>query len=142
MVWKRIAKIAGWTLGVVVLLIGGAVTAGYLFLTSSDFRERVESQASAYSGRKTKIDRIHIDWGTTPHVHLAGVEIANADWGKLPTMLKVEEVDFDLRLWPLLKGDIVLPTLVLRRPEVGVEIGDQEQVNWSLGEAPGTYVKG
>jgi len=138
MPWKRIAKVAAWTLGVVVLLIGGAVTAGYLFLTSSDFRERVESQASAYSGRKTKIDKISIDWGATPHVHLAGVEIANADWGKLPTMLKVEEVDFDVRLWPLLKGDIVLPTLVLRRPEVGVEVGEQEQLNWSLGEAPVT----
>src|SRR5262245_44491348 len=138
MAWKTIAKIAAWTLGVVVLLIGGAAAGGYFFLTSSDFRERVESQASAYSGRKTKIDKIRIDWGTTAHVHLAGVEIANADWGKLPTMLKAEELDFDLRLWPLSKGDIVLPTLVLRRPEVGVEIGDQEQVNWSMGEAPVT----
>jgi AsmA family protein len=138
MAWKTIAKVAAWTLGVVVLLIGGAAAAGYFFLTSGDFRARVESEASAYSGRKTKIDKIRIDWGTTPHVHLAGVEIANADWGKLPTMLKVEEVDFDLRLWPLLKGDIVLPTLMLRRPEVGVEVGAEEQVNWSLGEAPVT----
>ena len=82
MPWKRIAKIAAWTLGVVVLLIGGAVTAGYLFLTSSDFRERVESQASAYSGRKTKIDRIHIDWGATPHVHLAGVHVRQRPPGR------------------------------------------------------------
>jgi uncharacterized protein involved in outer membrane biogenesis len=138
MMWKKVGKVAAWTLGVVVLLIAGAAAAGYFFLTSGDFRARVESQASAYSGRKTKIDKIRIDWGTTPHVHLAGVEVANADWGKLAHMLKAEEVDFDLRLWPLLKGDIVLPTLVMRRPEVGVEMGPQEQVNWSVSEAPAT----
>ncbi len=117
MPWKRVAKIDGWTLGAVVLLIGGAATAGYFFLTSSDFRSRVESEASAYSGRKTKIDRIRIDWGATAHVHLEGFEVANADWAKNPQMLKADEVDFDLRLWPLLKGNIVLQTLVLRRPE-------------------------
>src|SRR5262249_12224429 len=136
MAWKRVAKVAAWTFGVVVLLIGGAATAVYFFLTSSDFRSRVESEASAYSGRKTKIDKITIAWGTTAHVHLAGFEVANADWAKTPQMLKADEVDFDLRLWPLLKGDIVLPTLVLVRPQVAVEVGPQEQLNWSFAEAP------
>jgi AsmA family protein len=136
MTWKRVAKIAAWTLGAVVLLIGGAATAAYFFLTSADFRSRVESEASAYSGRKTKIDRISIDWGTTAHVHLAGFEVANTDWAKTPQMLKADEVDFDLRLWPLLKGDIVMPSLILLRPQVAVEVGPQEQLNWSFKEAP------
>jgi len=138
MVWKRIAKIAGVALGVLVLLIGVGIAGGYYFLTSSDFRERVESQASALSGRKTKIAKVSIDWGTTAHVHLSGVEIANADWAKEPAMLKAEEVDFTLRLWPLLKGDIVLPSLQLNKPEVVVEKGDKDQLNWSMGESPVT----
>ena len=114
------------------------MAAGYLFVTSDDFRSRVESSASAYSGRKTHIAKITIDWGSTAHVHLDGVEVANADWGKADHMLKAEQVDFDIRLWPLLKGDIVLPSLVLRKPEVAVEVGDKEQLNWSLGESPVT----
>ncbi len=40
-------------------------------------------------------------------------------------MLKAEQVDFEIRLWPLLKGDLVLPSLVLRKPEVVVEKGEQ-----------------
>ncbi len=136
MVWKRIARIAGITLGVLVLLIGVGAAGGYYFLTSSDFRERVESQASALSGRKTKIAKISIDWGTTAHVHLSGVEIANADWAKEPNMLKADVVDFTLRLWPLLKGDLVLPSLQLHKPEVVVEKGDKDELNWSLGESP------
>ena len=136
MPWKRIAKIAAGVLGFVVVLIGAAAAGGYYFLTSADFRSRVESEASAYSGRKTKIEKISIDWGAISHVHLAGVNIANADWGKSPHMFKADEIDFDIRLWPLLKGDIVLPSLVLNKPDVAVEVGDKEQLNWSFGESP------
>jgi uncharacterized protein involved in outer membrane biogenesis len=140
MIMGRTARILTWSAGIFVSLIVLAVGAGYLFLTSDDFRSRVESSASAYSGRKTHIAKIKItiDWGSTAHVHLDGVEVANADWGKADHMLKAEQVDFDIRLWPLLKGDIVLPSLVLRKPEVAVEVGDKEQLNWSLGESPVT----
>ncbi len=53
MPWKRNAQIAAGVLGFVVVLIGAAAAGGYYFLTSADFRSRVESEASAYSGRST-----------------------------------------------------------------------------------------
>jgi AsmA family protein len=134
---KRALKIVGWTLGILLVLMGAAVAGGYFFLTSDNFRSVVESQASGFSGRKTKIDKISVDWSTVPHVHLSNVQMANADWAKNDHMLTAEEVDFTIRLWPLLKGDIVLPHLVLRRPEVVVEKGPEEQLNWSLWESPG-----
>ena len=134
----RTVKILCWSAGVLVAVAGGAVTAGYLFLTSAEFRSHVESHASALSGRKTRIAKISIDWGSTASVRLVGVEIANAEWGKEEHMLKVEQVDFEIRLWPLLKGDLVLPSLVLLKPEVTVEAGDKDQLNWSLGESPVT----
>ncbi len=134
----RIARILAWSAGILVGLIVLAVGGAYLFLTSDNFRDRIEGYASDYSGRKTRIEKVSIDWGWTAHVHLSGVEVANAKWGKAPHMLKAEAVDFDIRLWPLLKGDIVLPSLVLRKPEVAVEKGDKDQLNWSLGEAPVT----
>lgn len=134
---KRALKIAGWTLGILVVLTGAAVAGGYYFLTSDDFRSIVESQASLYSGRKTKIAKVSIDWGSVPHVHLAGVQVANAKWAKHEHMLKAEQVDFSIRLWPLLKGDLVLPRLMLRKPEVVVEKGPDDQLNWDFGESPG-----
>jgi uncharacterized protein involved in outer membrane biogenesis len=134
----RTARILAWSAGVFVGLIVLTVGATYLFVTSDEFRSRVESGASAYSGRKTHIAKISIDWGSTAHVRLDGVEVANADWGKADHMLKAEQVDFDITLWPLLKGDFVLPSLVLRKPEVALEVGDKEQLNWSLGESPVT----
>jgi uncharacterized protein involved in outer membrane biogenesis len=133
---KRALKIAGWTLGILVVLMGAAVAGGYFFLTSDNFRSIVESQASLYSGRKTKIEKVSIDWSSVPHVHLSNVQFANAKWAKQEHMLKAEQVDFSIRLWPLLKGDLVLPSLVLRKPEVVVEKGPDDQLNWSLWESP------
>jgi uncharacterized protein involved in outer membrane biogenesis len=134
---KRALKIVGWTFGILVMLVGAAVAGGYYFLTSDDFRSIVESQASLYAGRETKIEKVSIDWGSVPHVHLSNVQVANAKWARNEHMLKAEQIDFSIRLWPLLKGDLVLPRLVLRKPEVVVEKGPDEQINWSFGESPG-----
>ncbi|MBS0525671.1 MAG: AsmA family protein [Proteobacteria bacterium] len=135
---KRFAKILGWTLGVLVALVGVAVGGSYLYLTSTDFRSLVESQASSLSGRKTRIEKVTVDWSTVPHIHLSGVQVANADWAKTDYMLKADHVDFTIRLWPLLKGDVVLPHLSLQKPEVIVEKGGpHDELNWSFGESSG-----
>jgi uncharacterized protein involved in outer membrane biogenesis len=135
---RRLVRIAAWTAGVVVALIVVAAGGVYVFVTSEGFRSRVESYAGTYAGRTTRIGDISIDWGSTAHVTLSNVEVANAEWGQEPHMLKAAQVDFDIRLWPLLKGDVVLPRLVLRKPEIAVEVSDKGQRNWSRGEAPVT----
>ena len=133
---KRMAKILGWVAGILLSLVMVVVGGLYLFVTSDYLRGQLEGRASDFTGRKTRIAHRSIDWGTTSNVRLDGVEIANAQWGKAPHMLKVEQVDFDISLWPLLKGDLVLPRLVLRKPELEIEVGDKEQLNWSMGETP------
>ena len=132
----RFFRILSWTAGILVALVAVGIATVYFYVSSDDFRTRLEGHASALAGRKTTIADISIDWGWTPHVHLSGVEFANAKWAKEPHMLKAEQIDFEIRLWPLLKGDLVLPSLVLRKPEVVIEKGDNGQLNWALGEAP------
>ncbi len=133
---KRAAKILGWTVASLVCLLVIAAGAIYFIATSDYLRGRLEDLASDFTGRKTRIAQVDIGWGWTSNVKLEGIEIANAKWGKEPHMLKVEQVDFDIRLWPLLGGNLVLPRLVLRKPEVQVEVGDKEQLNWSMSETP------
>jgi len=133
---RRWVRIAGWCAGILVGVVLLAVGAAYLYVSSDDFRARVEGHATTLSGRKTTIADISIDWGWTSHVHLAGVQLANAEWAREPAMLKAERIDFAIRLWPLLAGDLVLPSVVLRKPEVLVEKGENDRLNWALGEAP------
>lgn len=133
---KRAAKILGWTAGIVLGLLVIAAGAVYFIATSDYLRGQLEGRASDFTGRKIRIAKVDIGWGWTSNVKLEGVEVANAKWGKAPYMLKVDQVDFDIRLWPLVGGNLVLPRLVLRKPEVQVEVGDKEQLNWSMSETP------
>jgi uncharacterized protein involved in outer membrane biogenesis len=133
---RRLLKIIGWSVGVLVLLMGMAGVAAYVFVTSDFVRAQIENHANAVSGRKTKVARISVDWGRTPHVHLDDIELSNADWGKADHMFKAQEIEFDIRLWPLLHGDVVLPRLMLRKPELYLERNDQDESNWSPNESP------
>jgi AsmA family protein len=133
---KRLLKIIGWSVGVLVLLMGMAGVAAYVFVTSDFVRAQIENHANAVAGHKTKVARISVDWGWTPHVHLDDVELSNADWGKADHMFKAQDIEFDIRLWPLLHGDIVLPRLMLRKPELYLERNDQDESNWSPNESP------
>lgn len=133
---RRALKILAWVTGILVglvLIAGGSL---YAYVQSEHFRSRVAQYFGDYSGRKTTIADIHIDWGSTTHVRMSAVEIANAGWGKAPHMLKAEHVDLDIRFWPLLRGDIVLLRLVLRKPEVQIEFNDKEISNWSFEAKP------
>ena len=107
---RRIIKIIAWTLGSLCLIVALAGVGAYAFVTSDYVRAQIENHANAISGHKTKIAKVAIDWGWTPHVHLEDFELSNADWGKADHMFKAERIEFDIRLWPLIHGDIVLPT--------------------------------
>ena len=133
---RQITKILAWTLGGLFVLIGLLGVGAYAFVASDYVRAQVENHARAMSGHKTKIAKLAIDWGWTPHVHLQQVELSNADWGKADHMFKAQQIEFDIRLWPLLHGDIVLPHLMLRKPEVYLERGANDQSNWSPEESP------
>ena len=133
---KRAVKILGWTAGIFIGLVLIAAGTIYVFATSDYLRGQLEGWVSDLTGRKTQIAKVAVEWGWISNVKLEGIEVANAKWGKAPYMLKVDQVDFDIRLWPLLGGNLVMPRLVLRKPEVQVETGDQEQLNWSMDETP------
>ncbi len=138
---RRFARILPWAAGILLCLVVVCAGTLYLFVTSDWLRGQLEGRAGDFTGRKTKVANVSIGWvpagwDVTANVLLDGVEVANAPWGKAPHMLKVDRVDFDLRLWPLLKGDLVLTRLVLRKPEIQVEVGDKEQLNWSMTETP------
>ncbi len=133
---RRAAKIVGWMAGIPVGVLAIAAGALYFIATSDYLRGHLEDTATDLTGRRTQVARIAVDWGWTTNIKLEGIEVANAPWGKAPSMLKVERVDFDIRLWPLLGGNVVLPRLVLRNPEVQIETGERDQLNWSLGETP------
>jgi uncharacterized protein involved in outer membrane biogenesis len=133
---KKPLKIIGWSVGVLLVLVGLACVAIYVFVTSDYARGLLENRATAMTGRKTTIGKIDVNWGRTSHVRIHDLQVANVDWGKADHMLKAKLIDFDIRLWPLLHGDIVLPQLTLQEPELYLERNAEGESNWSFKHSP------
>ena len=129
-------KIVAWSLLVLVVLAGAATAGVYYFLTSDYLRRQIESRADRESGHATKIGKLAIDWGRITHVHIEDVQIANADWGQAPQMFKAQEIECEIRIWPLLHGNVELPLLRLVKPELYLERSPDDDFNWSSGQTP------
>src|SRR5262245_31125367 len=80
----------------------------------------IERVASATSGRPVKIEGsldVHI-WSWTPRATLEGLVVGNPPWEPDKDMVRIEKIDVQVKLLPLLKGDVILPRLELVKPEV------------------------
>ena len=133
---KTAVKIAAWIMGglaVSALLSGVGI---YLFVSSAYFRGMVENHLNEGTGRKSHIGKVAIDWGSLTHVTLNDVNLSNTDWAKAPHMLEADVIDFDIRLWPLLHGEIDIPKLAIKAPKIDLEKNDKGVSNWSFRESP------
>jgi uncharacterized protein involved in outer membrane biogenesis len=133
----RILKWAAIAAGAVLVLLLIAVGGVLLFVSSDKFKTMVADRAGSATGRKVEIaGDVDIDWGRTTRVTLNQLRVGNADWGSEPLMAAAERVEFTIRLPALLRGDTVLPEVVLMRPAILLERNDKGQTNWDFSENP------
>ena len=133
---RRVLKILAWIGGGVLVLLIGVGAAAYLYVSSDYVRGQIENRANSASGRDTKIGHATFTWGWTAHVHLTDVAVSNTDWAKAPHLFTAQAIDFDIRLRPLLHGEIELPRLAIDNPVVDLERNAQDQSNWNAAESP------
>jgi uncharacterized protein involved in outer membrane biogenesis len=133
---RRALKILAWIGGGILVLLVGMGVAAYLYVSSDYVRAQIENHANATSGRKTKIGNIAFTWGWTAHVHLDDVQVSNADWAKAAHLFTAQAIDFDIRLWPLIHGDLELPQLRIDQPVVDLERNALDESNWSPAHSP------
>jgi hypothetical protein len=70
--------------------------------------------------------------GRSISVRFDGLAIANPQWAANPFLIKAEAVEFDIRLWPLLNGRLVLPRMLLIQPELGLQMQADGRRTWAL----------
>jgi len=101
-------------------------------------RGPVERQVEARTGREFQIGGdldVDLDW-STPVIRADAVRFGNATWSKQPTMAAADRVEFAIEFWPLLRRDVRIPEISLRRPRLHLEKGPTGVGNWQFG-APG-----
>jgi len=96
----------------------------------------VSRELSAQLQRPVHIASLHGSLFWRPHVRVTGLTIGNPSWAGGGQMVSVERIDVQLRFWPLLVGDIVLPRVALTRPDVHLYRGADGRANWAFGSNP------
>lgn len=116
----------------------GALTLGVLALVLlwdwNWFKGPIERRVSAQTGREFRIDGdLDVDLGSTATIRAAGLRLANAGWAREPQMARVGQLEFDLRLWPLLRGEVRIPRIALARPVLHLQRQPNGLRNWDFG---------
>ena len=129
---RRLALTVGTTLLALLALLVILV----LFFPWDRLREPVNRYVSEKTGRKFEITRrldVDLGWrGAT--VKLEGIEFANPEWARDPYLVRAERAEVDLRYWPLLKREVVIPRLMLVGPTVGLQMEQDGRRTWALGK--------
>jgi len=133
--WKRIARVAAIVFGVLTLLVVAAGAAVFIYVGSSGFRGEVERHAGVALGREIKIGDLQIHWSWSPTVRLRQV-VLGAAAKDAPPLLEAKGIEFELRLLPLLHGEVVLPDLRLEQPKLALARDEKGVPNWSFSKNP------
>lgn len=117
----------------VVLVI--ALVLLVIFFPWDLLREPINRYVSEKTGRHFAITR-HLDvkLGRTATVIADGIEFANPEWAKDPYLVKAEKAEVGIRLWPLLSRRIVLPSVTLHQPEIGLQMEPDGRRTWAFGK--------
>lgn len=120
------------------LLTGVILLGGMIVLMPKDGVARIAAERfSAATGRA-----ITISGDLRPRLwpvlglRSGPVEVANADWGNAPWLLRAEAMDIGLDLSELLGGRIRVTGFILSAPDLVLERAQDGRVNWALGPAP------
>jgi AsmA family protein len=94
-------------------------------------REPINRAVSAQLGRRFEITR-HLDirLGRSITVVADGIELDNPEWARDPLFLKADAAEIDIRLWPLLSRRVVMPRVLLTRPEINLQSEADGRRNW------------
>lgn len=115
-----------------LLLVG--LLALWWFWDWNWFKGILERRVEAATGRRFEIvGDLDIDPGwNTATVHADEVRFGNPAWSESPHMAQADALEFDVKVWPLLSGDVVLPSVRLQRPRVALERVAEQPGNWML----------
>ena len=120
-----------WMMGTGVVLLVLALLIS--FFPWNFLRGPINRYVSDQLGRRFEITRhLSVDLGRTTTITAEGIEIANPEWAKDPYLLKATSAEFDIKLFPLIGGKVVLPKIRLIEPQIGLQIEPDGRRTWAF----------
>jgi len=125
-----------WFVTIGVLLIISLMAAGYVMLGNYDYNKlkpRVARMIKEVTGRELNLaGEIDLTIGFSPTLTVSDVAFANASWGSQPQMIKIKQVEAQVRLLPLLFKDLELKRIGFVGVDVLLETDKTGRGNWDF----------
>jgi uncharacterized protein involved in outer membrane biogenesis len=141
---RRIGKIIAWLVAIIVILIV-ALTIFILTFDWNRARPYVNDKVTQAIGRPFAINGdLKVGWqhpvGETgwrgwvpwPRFSAANITVGNPAWTQQPHFATLDEIDFEVKVLPLLAHDIVIPAINLVNPSVDLERLLDGRNNWTF----------
>ncbi|MBF0324053.1 MAG: AsmA family protein [Alphaproteobacteria bacterium] len=126
----KVAVVGGF--GIAVLAIAAAKS-----LDLGRIKTLLVAEVKAATGRDLTINGgLRLRGGLVPALVADGVSLANRPGGSRPDMLRVDRVEAELALLPLLRGDVRVVRVVVSGPDIVLETGADGIGNWVPNPAP------
>jgi len=125
-----------WIIGSVAILIIALMVTVYAVLASYDYNKlkpRLAQLVKDATGRELTLGgQVDVAIGFWPALVVTEVTLANASWGSQPQMIKVDKLEAQLRLLPLLLRKVQLKRIGLTGVDVLLETDPNGQGNWDV----------
>jgi AsmA protein len=120
-------------LGLVVVVIGVALALPFVLPTET-YKQQLIAQVERATGRTLTIAG-PLEFSLLPKLALEAeqVRFANLPGAAQADMASLDELQVELKLWPLLRGAVEVDRFVLVRPVIHLEVDRQGRPNWQFG---------
>lgn len=96
-------------------------------------REFIAGQISKVAGRDLSLDgELDLNLASTTSLLVSDITLANAGWASDPAMLRIQRIEVEIEIIPLLRGDLRIPRFHVEGVEVSLETDASGKGNWVL----------
>ncbi len=125
-------KLSVWVVALVVLTLGFLLA--FLAMASDDFYRRVAKQLlEQVIDRQVRLDgTFSMDIGMEPTLVVTDLWLENAPWAETTEMARLDRVEVQVALQPLLSGVVLIRRVVVEGLTLDLETARDGRVNWDI----------
>ncbi|MBT7942186.1 MAG: AsmA family protein, partial [Alphaproteobacteria bacterium] len=126
-----------WVVGVLVVVLGGAVLVGPGLIDWNTYKSDIQAQVRSATGRDVRINGdISLTVLPSPALIVQDVSLANIDGAQAKKMLSLKSLEVRVALAPLLGGQVKVERIKLVNPVFELEALADGRRNWTFAPAP------
>lgn len=129
-------RLIKWLFSIILILILAVVSAGYVFLRNFDLNRYKDLAAKVVyeqTGRQLVIGgNAELGISLVPTLIINDVSLSNPSWAQNPQMLKLDSLELQLAILPLLKKQIAINKVLLNRPQIYLEVAKDGKTSWDF----------